>query len=213
MGLDNDSDYCCLDDASQSSENSSRTSKQNKKTNSSLQNEPELKKVTETVIEPVISHHSPPPLAQTQVVNIPKPKRKVVRRNRVYKNKYIEYTSDRKKVFKCNRENCRQGFASRNELREHKKQMHASEKKTFSCDLCEYKCYAKFSLIVHKRVHTGERPYKCEHCDKAFTQQSTYQKHVMIHIGEKQICEICGVGLVNVFSSSFKKERFYSFLT
>jgi len=217
---DNDSEYC-LDEVSQSSENSlsieqSRKSPSN--SNASIQNEinvssssppPPPNKETVEVPQPkeneVVSNQSlnDKPPANTTTTNVPvgvslaaakpKPKRKFKRRKRpLYKGKTVEYTSDRLKVFKCTRENCGGRFASRDDLREHKKQEHPGEKKTFVCDVCNYTCYANCILIAHKRVHTGERPYKCEQCGKGFTQHGSYQKHVAIH-GEKLICEICGV--------------------
>ncbi|XP_018645601.1 zinc finger protein, putative, partial [Schistosoma mansoni] len=41
-------------------------------------------------------------------------------------------------------------------------------------------------------VHSGERPYKCCYCNKAFTASSILRTHIRQHSGEKPFkCKFC----------------------
>ena len=34
------------------------------------------------------------------------------------------------------------------------------------------------ALTIHKRMHNGDKPFKCPQCDKAFSESSNLSKHV-----------------------------------
>ncbi|CAD5116425.1 DgyrCDS5316 [Dimorphilus gyrociliatus] len=51
------------------------------------------------------------------------------------------------------------------------------------CPVCEKSWDAHSKLVVHYRVHTGERPYQCPHCSQHFTQKSSLRRHLRRYHG------------------------------
>ncbi|XP_034544142.1 zinc finger protein Aiolos-like isoform X2 [Notolabrus celidotus] len=61
-----------------------------------------------------------------------------------------------------------------------------------SCDICGLSCVSINVLMVHKRSHTGERPFHCSQCGSSFTQKGNLLRHIKLHSGEKPFkCPMC----------------------
>ena len=53
-----------------------------------------------------------------------------------------------------------------------------TEEKPFQCDVCEKLFSHNSNLTKHMRVHTGEKPFKCNFCAKLFSDKGNLQKHI-----------------------------------
>ena len=70
---------------------------------------------------------------------------------------------------------------SRTNMKEHIMRKHTGEK-PFKCYHCNYSCVTSGHLQSHMRTHAEERPFKCSKCDKAFKRKSDLVKHSKIHL-------------------------------
>ena len=63
----------------------------------------------------------------------------------------------------------------------------------FSCDDCGKAFARRSDVTAHRRTHSGLRPHVCDVCGKAFTKSSNLTRHERIHTGEMvRRCEQCG---------------------
>jgi uncharacterized Zn-finger protein len=85
---------------------------------------------------------------------------------------------------------CNLEFGSEALLNQHKR---SHQKKLFYCPHCPVVCDNAPKLKRHNVVHTGERPYTCDICQKSFGLEWNMKLHRRIHFHEKPfICELCG---------------------
>ncbi|CAO1413813.1 unnamed protein product [Diamesa serratosioi] len=82
--------------------------------------------------------------------------------------------------------------------------------KSWPCDVCEKMFTTKYFLKKHKRLHTGEMPYKCDICAKLFHFQQSYHKHLLYHSDQKPYsCNECGRAFKEL-STLHNHERIHS---
>lgn len=97
--------------------------------------------------------------------------------------------------------NCLQGYANWRLVRFHLWKMHKIDTDLLQCDIChEFRTDGISKLMIHKEIHSDERPYTCDVCGKGFRQYSQMKNHQLIHNGDdlseikskgKKQCNIC----------------------
>ena len=63
----------------------------------------------------------------------------------------------------------------------------ARRPKRWMCGECGKYYDSNYALEMHSRIHSGQKPFKCELCGCAFTQKGTLRSHMMTHMDKDEI--------------------------
>ncbi|CAF87504.1 unnamed protein product, partial [Tetraodon nigroviridis] len=74
--------------------------------------------------------------------------------------------------------------------RKHEK-LHSAER-PFACEVCNKAFTTHAHLKEHLKIHTGFKPYRCDVCGKSFIRAPDLKKHERVHSNERPFaCQMC----------------------
>ena len=76
-----------------------------------------------------------------------------------------------------------------------------SDNKSFSCNQCDKLFTLREQLTRHVTIHTGEKPFTCMWCQKTFRFHNSLKTHERTHTGEKPYnCKDCTKSFTQLYS-------------
>ncbi|XP_031639635.1 transcriptional repressor CTCF-like [Contarinia nasturtii] len=69
---------------------------------------------------------------------------------------------------------CLSVFGNKLAMKEHEKHCN---RRNYQCYLCKYTTVKRTDFMAHMSTHTGNRPFKCQHCKADFTTNSHLKRH------------------------------------
>lgn len=104
-----------------------------------------------------------------------------------------------KKLYTCERADCRKSYTSLLSYRKHAA-LHSAEEGNLQCKMCDETFSTRQDIVYHLKVHTGSRTVKnetdkkftCEYCDRRFFTAKDVRRHLVVHTGRRDfICPHC----------------------
>lgn len=112
---------------------------------------------------------------------------------------HIKVHSPSKKIYTCEKTNCRKEYTSVMSFRKHLA-LHSAEEGSLDCKIC-FKTFAtKEDILFHLKIHAGSRTVKnpnekkftCDYCERKFFTRKDVRRHLVVHTGTRNfLCQFC----------------------